>query len=97
MLKPVCVPCHRFFRIVKTGFYFVEGMPSPGEPYPVPGTSEPHRWNPYKIWSGDKWKCEGCGAEIVSGVGMHPIAEHYQTEFQATRARLNAEYQVNDC
>ena len=66
---------------------------SPAEP----GISEPHKWKPYKIWSGDKWKCEGCGAEIISGTGLHPIAEHYQPDFAQTRARLNADYQVNDC
>lgn len=62
-----------------------------------PGTAQPDRWRPYKLWSGDKWRCPGCGAEIISGTGLRPISEHYMAEFAADRARLSAEYQVNDC
>lgn len=95
MLKPVCVKCHRFFRMVKSGFYFIEGFPIS---YPAtPGLDDADKWRPYKLWSGDKWRCEGCGAEIISGTGMSPIAEHYQDEFEQRKAQLNAEYQVNDC
>lgn len=98
MLKPICVPCHRFFRQIKSGFYFIEGMPrgAPGGS-PKPGLAEADRWKPYKLWSGDKWKCEGCGAEIISGVGHTPISEHYMPEFGKEQERLNAQYQVNDC
>jgi hypothetical protein len=95
MLKPVCVPCHRFYRCIKSGFYFIEGMPLNN--HARPGNSEPDWWKPYKLWSGDKWRCEGCGHEIISGTGAGPIAEHYQTDFEETRAKLNADYQVNDC
>lgn len=66
-LKPVCVPCQRFFRCVHTGFNFTEGMPID---HAAPGTAEPEKWLPYKIWASDKWKCEGCGAEILSGFGQ---------------------------
>jgi hypothetical protein len=96
VLKPICVPCHRFFRQIKSGFYFIEGMPVFGNEV-KPGLDEPDRWRPYKLWSGDKWKCEGCGVEIISGVGLSPIAEHYQPEFAEMRKKLNADYQVNDC
>lgn len=95
-MKPVCVPCQRFFRMVKSGFYFIEGMPRRDNV--PPGTAAPESWKPYKVWAGDKWRCEGCGAEIVSGVGQHPIAEHYQADFAAHVLRLNADQlQVNDC
>jgi hypothetical protein len=97
VLKPICVPCQRFYRQIKTGFYFIEGMPIAGEGKAEPGTSMPERWKPYKLWSGDKWRCEGCGSEIISGTGMNPLGEHYQGDFQTKRAQLNAEYQVNDC
>ncbi len=44
------------------------------------------------------WKCEGCGTEIVVGVGAHQISEHYLPEFEATAKSLGADqYQVNDC
>src|SRR5271165_5090346 len=98
MLKPICVPCQRFFRMIKSGFYFIEGMPISGIGRPSqPGTAEPERWRPYKLWSGDKWKCEGCGTEIISGVGMNPVSEHYQEDFELMRDRVHAEYMVNDC
>lgn len=96
MPAPICVPCQRFFRCVKTGFYFTEGMPI-GFQAP-PGTSHPDRWVPYKIWSGDKYRCEGCGAEIVSGFGHSAIREHFQSDFTKMAESLGADqYQVNDC
>lgn len=96
-MKPVCVPCQRFYRMVKSGYYFIEAMPT-GTPRPEPGTLEPEHWTPYKVWAGDLWRCMGCGSQIVSGAGLHPIAEHYQAEFGATVERLNAsQLQVNDC
>lgn len=95
MLKPICVKCHRFYRMTKSGFYFIEGMPRGNGVQP--GTAEPERWRPYKLWAGDKWKCEGCGHEIIQGTGMNPIAEHYQEDFGNWKERLNADYQVNDC
>ncbi len=96
-MKPICVPCQRFFRCKQNGFYFIEAMPN-GVRNPEPGTSEPEHWTPYKIWVGDRWECEGCGAVIVSGVGHGPIAEHYQEGFTDRIARLRADQlQVNDC
>lgn len=95
MLKPICYPCQRFFRMVKSGVYFVESMPADREARP--GVEDADKWKPYKIWSGDKWMCQGCGAEIISGVGMNPIAEHYQEGFDEMKTRLNVEYAVNDC
>lgn len=96
-MKPICVPCQRFFRMKKSGFYFIEGMPV-GPDFPAPGTAEPDKWKPYKIWSGDRWVCEGCGASIVSGVGFAPVAEHYQADFEHYKKSLNAtQLQVNDC
>jgi hypothetical protein len=96
-MKPICMPCQRFFRMVKSGLYFTEGMPV-GRGEVQPGTSEPERWQPYKVWAGDVWECHGCGARIISGTGQHPISEHYMPDFADVRAKLNAaEFQVNDC
>lgn len=96
-MKPVCRPCQRFFRPKKNGFAFVEGMPI-GPDRPLPGTQEPEKWKPYKLWMGDLWHCQGCGAEIVVGVAPEPLAEHYQPDFEAKRASYpTASYIVNDC
>ena len=94
MLKPICVPCHRFYRPEKTGFTFLEGMPTLGA---RPGLEDAHKWKPYKLWQGDKWKCEGCGHEIIVGTGRNAWDEHYTESFKATVKDLNVEYQVNDC
>lgn len=95
-MKPVCVPCQRFFRPKKNGYYFIEGMPNRNDA--LPGTTDAASWSPYKIWVGDLYQCTGCGAEIVSGFGNQPIGEHYQAGFADLKAQLNADQlQVNDC
>ncbi len=50
-MKPICVPCQRFFRPKKNEFYFLEGMPI--EQGAIPGTTEQEQWKPYKLWTGD--------------------------------------------
>lgn len=94
-MKPVCVPCQRFYRAKKTGYYFVEGMPKANEARP--GTEEPEAWQPYKLWVGDLYECQGCGAQTIVGVAREPIAEHYQKDFKDLVARYGATLQVNDC
>lgn len=96
-MKPICVPCHRFFRMKKSGVYFTEGMPV-GPDRAEPGTTDPDKWKPYKIWSGDRWQCDGCGAVIISGCGLQPVSEHYQPDFAHYMQSLKADqFQVNDC
>lgn len=95
-MKPICRPCQRFFRPKKNGFAFIEGMPVDNSAYP--GTTEPEMWNPYKLWMGDLWVCEGCSAEIIVGTGHSPIAEHYQADFSdKVSAWSGDQFQVNDC
>ena len=97
-MKPICVPCRRFFRMKRSGFYFTEAMPADGEKRPQAGTVEPAKWKPYKIWSGDRWECPGCGATIVVGTGMAPVSEHYEPDFGHYMRTLHADQlQVNDC
>lgn len=95
-MKPICVPCRRFFRPSKTGRYFIEGMPATSEHAP-PGTSAPEKWKPYKLWSGDEWECPDCGSVIICGVGRSPISEHFQDDFADKVKEFNPEIQVNDC
>lgn len=96
ILKPVCVKCQRFYRPEKNGYYFIEGMPTENSAHP--GTEEPEKWKPYKLWVGDLWCCQGCGHELVVGVIGGPIAEHYQPRFGEAIETLGAsQLQVNDC
>ena len=94
-MKPICVPCKRFFRPAKNGYPFGEGMPKHNGARP--GLQEPKNWEPYKLWMGDLWRCEGCGAQIVVGVGHRPIAEHYQDGFKEQIEAHGVIVQVNDC
>jgi hypothetical protein len=96
-MKPICVPCQRFYRIKKTGYYFTEMMPK-GNDRPLPGPTEADRWQPYKTWSGDLWECRGCGTQIISGFGALPVSERHVKGFEEQRKRLGADqFQVNDC
>jgi len=78
--------CKLFYRMKKSGVYFTEGMPRGEE------------WVPYKIWSGDLWKCKGCGHEIMAGFGLRPVSEQHMERFKEIQERLRAnEIQINDC
>lgn len=94
-MKPICVPCRRFFKIEKNGYYFLEGMPR--ETPALPGNAEPEKWAPYKLWCGDLWKCAGCGAQIVFGTWRAPVAEHFQGSFEQAMEKMPPQIQVNDC
>jgi len=94
-MKPVCVGCQRFFKPKKTGTYFIEAMPI-GDNAPA-GVEHPELWTPYKLWAGDLYECEGCGAQTIVGVGRKPIAEHYQPGFKDAVQSYRARIQVNDC
>lgn len=95
-MNPVCVPCARFFKPKKTGFYFIEAMPRHNDV--APGYAQADMWAPYKLWVGDLYECEECGAQTIVGVGREPITEHYKPDFEDTAARLGAhQFHVNDC
>ena len=65
-MKPICVPCQRFMRPKKNGYYFLEGMPN----YEWDGKSgkESEGWIPYKLWVGDLFECPDCHAQTISGI-----------------------------
>jgi hypothetical protein len=94
-MKPICVRCQRFYRVKKNGFVFCEMMPKGGFERALPGTQEPDRWTPYKVWAGDLWRCEGCDHYLVVGVARAPLSEHYMPDFNDELAR--ALLLVNDC
>jgi hypothetical protein len=94
-MKPICVPCQRFFRPARNGYCFIEAMPDGSA---QPGLAEPEHWHPYKLWCGDRWECPDCGANIIVGVGHHPISEHYLPDFtEQVKLHGGDQLQVNDC
>ena len=85
-MKPVCVPCRTFYQPAKNGTYFEEGMPA----------ETAGAWDSYKLWVGDLWECQACGAQIIVGVGREPLAEHHQPDYAATVARVGSLLLVED-
>ena len=95
-MKPICVGCKCFYRVKKTGKFFVEGMPI--APMAKKGRAEPENWKPYKIWAGDLWECPECGHETIAGVGWNPVSEHYLPDFPSLLEKLGPDpITINDC
>lgn len=92
MPKPVCVSCRVFFRPEKNGFRWTEGMPFGDNKLKPIGDA---KWTPYKTWVSDKWKCPGCGAEIIVGHSSNPTSVHHMNGF-ADFHELS-QLQVDDC
>ena len=98
MPKPVCVSCQRFFRPKKNGRYALEMKPTRNNS--PSGTAEPDAWEPYKLWRADEWECQGCGATILVGFALQPVAHDYQKQFEKalSAASLNmSPVIINDC
>jgi hypothetical protein len=95
MPKPACPKCSLFFRPKVNGTAFVECMPI-GQVAPA-GNAAPEAWKPYKLWIGDLWDCRGCGAEIIVGAPVSPLAEHYQKDFATEVSRVKATILIWDC
>ena len=101
-MRPICAGCKRMYRVKKNGVYFEEGMPR-GSNQPTTlleeqeCTPDRHDWAPYKLWVGDLYECPGCGAQLISGVGQGPIAEHFQPDYQQWVQSLRPTLRINDC
>jgi len=65
----VCVKCQRKFRIEKNGVDAIEFTPVHKM------TGEFLQMEPYQVHSTDKWKCPGCGIEVLAGFGQNPWAK----------------------
>lgn len=48
--------------------------------------------SPYKLWDADLWECPNCKAEVITGFGRGPIAEHWQDTYALQRERLQPIY-----
>ena len=86
MPKLTCVRCRPYFKPKKNAIAVEEGMPR-GDGV----------WGSYKLWQADLWECPGCGAQLVTGYGRNPIAEHYETDYAAQVARHAPLFRVDDC
>lgn len=95
MLKPICVRCQRFYRLIKAGVGTLEQMPIVSGAQP--GTATPEQWKPYKLWLADLWECKGCGHQIVSGSGLGPVSHHFYIDFEASLKTYGKDVIVNDC
>lgn len=111
-MKPICVPCRRFYSCEKNETQWEEGKPNSSEgdmglrPKPE-NFSDPDdyrawlaqwesHWGPYKLWTSDKWKCGGCGHQILIGVPSHPWAEHFEHDYAQQVEQADVLIRVND-
>lgn len=105
-MKPICLKCNLFYRPVHNGFIIEEGMPDGGgggkkirHKGVNPGDNRYQIWSAYKLWRGDKWRCNGCRNEIVVGFAPNPIAEHYQSDYESARRECGGDSIpfIHDC
>ena len=82
MMREVCVPCKIEMRIETVGVAVLEMATFSG------------RVGPYKLWMADLMKCPHCGHEAVTRYADRPIAEHYQSDFEARLAQTRTECRV---
>lgn len=55
-------------------------------------------WKSYKLWMGDLWECQGCGAELVlTGAAQVPVGEHFQKDYQQLLETFRPKFLVKDC
>ena len=66
MAQPICVGCRREMRPEKNGAII--------EYFNVALQS-------YKLLSGDVWKCDMCGREIVCGISKSPLSERWRKDY----------------
>jgi hypothetical protein len=90
MPKPVCVQCQTFYRPDKNGVWILEQKPI--KPGAKPGLLEPELWIPYKAWQADRWKCNGCGHQLITGFGLNPMWQDFHS-----KEPPKTSYTVNDC
>jgi hypothetical protein len=95
-MKPICVKCQMFYHPKENSVDFIEQMPTKGDTPAKPGTVEPERWTPSKIWMGDLWECRGCGATIIVGTAQSPISDQFNPDFDHYLKTINPTVQVND-
>lgn len=65
--RPVCIKCNRELHPETNGV----------------GVLDINDNGPYELWDADKWKCPGCGLEVVGGFGSGPISAHYKDDFKS--------------
>src|SRR5262245_12214158 len=46
----------------------------------------------YKLWDADLWACPECGAELITGFGAQPLAEHWYANYAELRERYGPLY-----
>lgn len=74
----VCYKCQRQMRPIRNGIAFIE----------MAGD------NPYKLFHGDLVECQDCGAQMIVGIPLKPLAEHWQQDFAEKVASYDKEHEV---
>lgn len=75
MPRIICSKCNLQMSVVRVGVYVVDMFLDPPQPY--------------RIYSGDLYKCTGCDTEMVSGLAANPIATHHEDKFEEVLKDIN--------
>jgi len=74
-MSPICVACGRTMRCKKNGFV-IELM------------SNAEKTVPYRKHSADKYECPECGIEVVIDLGIQPLVQSFDEDYESYKADL---------
>jgi len=75
-MSNVLCGCETFMKVTKNGVTVEE----------LDGNREP-----YKLWRADLYTCPDCQAQVITGFGSNPIAEHFQPSYKKLKDRAYAD------
>lgn len=86
MPEIVCCSCNFFYKPEKNAVAVVEMRPV--------GTVSLPEYRPLRLWQADRWRCPGCGHQVVTGFGRAPISEHHDRNFDEKVKAFQPEREV---
>lgn len=84
-----CIKCRVFLVPKRNGIVVEEGRPLTND--------KDGPWGPYKLWSADLAECPVCGFQLAVGFPRTPLAEHFQQDYELTRARRKPLVRIDSC
>lgn len=77
MSVPICVKCKKEMRCVKNGAWWIKTRPVENAPIVAGGVGvSVTAREPYRATMGDRYRCDGCGAEVIAGLALQSKESH---------------------